>query len=150
MKEYMIAVFVACAVLGSLALLLYREGADATSNFAFGVLLLFTVTAPLASLSWDFLSSFDGVGEYPSFPENGTTEAAKSAFEDGVRRLIEGEMSLPDGAVTVVAENFSVSEMRAEIIRVYLSGAGAFADAKRVEALVEKYGLGECYADYEI
>ena len=149
MKEYMISVFVSCAVLGLLTLLLYREGGEGASKFAFGVLLLFTVTMPLADFSLDMISSIGSI-KYPSFSENGAEEVTKAAFEEGVKKLIEEEADLPSGAVFVVADGFSHTEMRAVRIRVYLSGKGAFADKKAVERIVEKYGLGECYAEYEI
>ena len=150
MKEYMIGIFVLSAVLGLLSLLLYRGGRESGARFAFGVLLLFTVAMPLSSFSFDILSSLGEGAEYPEFSENGFAETVRTAFEEGIERLIEEEMSRPHGAVTVVADGFSPTEMRADLIRIYLSGAGAFADARRVEAIVEKYGLGECCAEYEI
>ena len=151
MSGYMLSVYLTAAVTGILSLALYREGGDKATKFALGVLVAYAVVMPLADVTGGIFERPEILlPDSPELNDSAVSEAAKAAFEEGIERLVKEEFSLGDGTVTVVMDGFLLTEMRAEKIRVYLSGKGVFVDARAVERLINKYGFGECVADFEI
>ena len=151
MNEYFIKVFVICTVSGILGLLSYnnKNGAE---RAALGVVLLFVVLSPLV----DAISSFDEGKFDPEElisdiqPETGLYDVGAAALCDGICRAIGQEFSLDDGEITATAYGFDIKRMKAEKIRILLTGRAAFADCKAIKEFVEKMEVGECEVGIEI
>jgi len=151
-SEYAVSIFVFSAILGILSFLIYREGTDKTSRFAFLVLLLYTVSTPLVGL----IGELDGALDFPFDDFVGEEmgddylRVTERAFAEGVKRLISEEFSLNGDSFDVHISGFEFEKMRAEKIKVILSPACAFTDAARLEKFVDSYGIGKCEVCYEI
>lgn len=152
MNEYAVSVFVFSAVLGVLSFLIYREGTDKTSRFAFLILLLYTVSTPLAGLIGEIEGALDFSLEDFSGEEMGDDylRVTEQAFTEGVKKLIAEEFSLKEGSFDVHISGFEFEKMRAEKIKVILTPSCAFTDASRLEKFVDAYGIGKCEVCFEI
>lgn len=151
MSGYMVSIYAAAASVGMLSLMLYRDGGERVSRFAFGVLITYAVVLPLGNISGNIFELPDvSLPEAPDVEDGAVYDTAKEALEEGIARLICEEFSLEERCVSVVTQGFSLTEMKAERIKVFLSGKGAFVDARLVESFVNKYGFGECEAEFEI
>ena len=150
MEEYLISIFAVSAVTAILGLITYKGG-DGVIKFAFAVLVLYTALAPI-SKAVDGFDKLQG-GFIIPMPELGEGEyesVAREAFCNGVKEYICSELSLDTGDVAVSASGFDFEKMRAELIKVTLSGRAAFADRIKIEELVGAAGLGECEVQIEI
>ena len=147
----MVSIYATAASVGILSLILYREGKDRVSRFAFGVLITYAVVLPLGNISGNIFEIPEiSVPEAPDTDGGAVYDTAREALEEGIARLICEEFSLNGRSVTVVVQGFSLTEMKGEKIKVFLSGKGAFVDVRLVESFVNKYGFGECEAEFEI
>lgn len=151
MNEYFITVFVICAVTGILGLLSYNEK-NGAEHAALGVILLFVVLSPVANV----IASFDAEKFDPEKlvsdiqPETGLSDVGAAALCDGICRAVSQEFSLDDGDITATAYGFDFKMMKAEKIRILLTGRAAFADSKAIKEFVEKLEVGECEVGIEI
>ena len=152
MREYAVSIFVFSAMLGILSLLVYRAGEDRVSRFAFAVLLLYTVAAPLGTVIEEIGGGLDFESGDFSAEEFGDDykKVAEDAFAEGIRRLICQEFSLSDSHVDVHISGFDFENMRAEKIKIILSPACAFADPGQIERLIDREGLGKCEVSFEV
>ena len=140
MTEYFLSVFGMCALLGALSLIHYnKDGAERAASrvlFASALLLpLFDTVISLGSLSLPPPVDRED-GEYVS--------VAATALEEGIKEAVCARFSLPPESVEVEALGFAFTEMRADKIKITLSGLGIAADRKAIERYVEGEGLGEC------
>ena len=152
MREYAVSIFVFSAILGVLAFLVYREGSERTSRFAFLVLLLYTVSAPLPGIFGELDGAFDISPEDFVADEMGADylRVAEEAFCDGVKRLIADEFSLKEDSFDVHIYGFEFEKMKAEKIKVILTPSCAFTDTARLARFVDAYGIGICEVCFEI
>ena len=152
MNEYAVSVFLLSAILGVLSFLIYREGADKTSRFAFLVLLLYTVSTPLAGLIGELEGALDFSPEDFVGEEMGDDylRVTEEAFASGVKKLIATEFSLKEESFDVHITGFEFEKMSAEKIKVILSPSCAFTDVVRLEKFVDAYGIGRCEVCFEI
>ncbi len=108
-----------------------------------GIILLAALISPLP----DMISGLGG-GEIELPPqqwgENITETAAEDAFCRGVAAAVADKFSLDRGSLAVECVGFSFSEMRAELIRVELSGKAIIADRIGIKDYIERSGLGNC------
>ena len=146
----MTGVFLISFVVGVASLISYREKKDKATRFALGILLIYVTLSPLPAL-------FEELDEAPSFDisvPDGYDESyktvARDAFEEGIGKAIADRFSLLRENVTVIAEGFDFANMRAEKIRVILSGRAALADYSSIERYVNEFDIGECEAEIEI
>ncbi|MCQ2413455.1 MAG: hypothetical protein MJ082_01490 [Clostridia bacterium] len=117
--------------------------------FAFTVILLSLIAAPLAELVGslpevcDLSLSADG-----SEQADLTRTVSENAFTEAVRRAVCEKFSLPSETVSVKVRGFDRSALKAEGISVYLSGDGVFADVRRIrQYLLDNDLCGECYVE---
>jgi hypothetical protein len=145
MKEYSMAIFAVCATVSVLGLLSYRRG-DAATRTAMSVLVLYVTLMPI-------LESITGLGslgtiELPVFDPSEYGEefadCARDAFSEGIKTLIVDKYSLDGEDVRVTAEGFDFENMRAERIRVVLTGSAALGDGKGIAKYVSELGYGRC------
>lgn len=151
MNGYFLSVFAACAVLGALGMITYKEN-SALERAALAIIILYTVAAPIAEAvmrnDGDFLVDID-IYEGDGLDE-GYVEVAREAFEQGVCRAVAEKYSLREADVSVRAVDFDFSEMKAKKIKVLLTGLGALCDRRGVEKYVNGLEIGECEVNIEI
>ena len=149
MSGYVISVMAATLVVALGGLVSYGGATARTSRAAMGIVLLYTVTLPIISVTGslsDLLSEdyFDNIKvEYEA---DGTLfyEQTASAFSEGVAKFVCTEYDLAPCDVAVSVRSLEVETMRAEKIIIILSGSAVSADARSIVHAVENAGLGEC------
>ena len=93
----------------------------------------------------------DGV-MLPTLPDYGITdgadaeyvEVAKDAFAEGIRAYISERFDLDIENIEVLCFDFDFTGMRAELVRVVLTGKAVLADYRAIEDAVRALGCGEC------
>ena len=150
MKEYALAVFGICAIIGALSLLTYGSGR--TESLSIGIICLFIRASPIAEVS--LRVDTDGWLGSVSIPDgeisSGYDEVVEDAFADGIKRAIADKFSLNKDDIRVRLTNFDSKNMFAEKIRVVLSGRAALADYVAVEKYLNGLSMGECSVEIEI
>ncbi len=150
MSEYAIGVFAICLVGGALMKLSY--GSTDLSRIAIAIITIYVISAPLVSAIKD--ADFEGV-----FEEIGAAEGdfdaeyepyAKSAFEKGICLAVAKEFSLDEGNIEALASGFDFQAMRAEGIKVILSGRAAMGDYRLIEEYLNNLDIGECRVEIKI
>lgn len=140
MTDYLFSLFGLCALLGALSLIHYNpDGAERRASrvlFAAALVLpLIDAVISLGSLSLPSIPDTEG-GEY--------IEVAEAAFSDGIARAVAERFSIPRDSISVVPTGFDFRRMRAEKIKITLSGIAALADGRAIREFIEGCGLGEC------
>ncbi|MBR7116730.1 MAG: hypothetical protein IKC87_03380 [Clostridia bacterium] len=124
---YMLLALGLSASLGLICALSHPSFSKET-EMAVGVLCLFAMASPVLSL----VGNPSVIPELPdgSYAEHfgGITEIGEGAWLEGVASYLSDEYSVSAEDITVYAENFDFYTMRADYIRVSLSGAGVFAN----------------------
>lgn len=150
MGEYAIAVFAVSAVVSVLGYFAYRKSAAVASALA--VLILYAVLAPVI----EYLAKFD-VNDIYSEIEGASGEygeeyiaVTRDALSDGIRRLVCEKYSLSVENVRVLLEGFDFDSMKAERIRIILSGKAITADRLGIAEYINKYEWGRCEVEIEI
>ena len=150
MREYIVSLVCAAAVLALLSLLSYKYESDIGRRAAFAVLIIWITLVPFSK------QVFSGKFDFPSYnidiSDYGEEykRVAEDAFISGVKTMICERFSLDSDEVDVRAHGFDFEKMRAESISVLLSGKAALASYKDIEKYVEDSGLGECDTEIEI
>ena len=150
MEEYLTSIFAVSAVTAILSLVSYKGG-EGVTKFAFAVLVVYTALVPLSEIAEKIKNEdYDFSIVLPQPGESDYTKSVEKAFCQGVGEYICSELSLDEKDVRVSAVGFDFEGMRAELIKVTLSGMAVFADRIKIEGLVESAGLGECEVQIEI
>lgn len=150
MNGYALSVFAICLIGGALTLLSHGSGMG--ERLAIGIVTLYIIISPLAEGLSDFnldrfIDSLQGESVQVAPGHEGVIE---DAFSDGVARAVAERFSLDRENIRVSLRNFDIENMRAEKIRLTLSGSAALADYKAVEKYVNSLDLGECDVEIEI
>jgi len=112
-------------------------------RFALGIILLASLSVPLASAVKGFSDvDFSYTGEGVS--SNLVEKTVEEAFCEGIAEAVIEEFSVKRGEISVTARGFDSEKMRAETLCVTLSGRAAFGDIGAIEDFVSGLGLGEC------
>ena len=150
MKEYAIGVFAICLISGVLTLLSHSSGR--MEKIAIGLISLYIIISPLAdSLDhFDPESFFDSLSGEDYEIESGYGEMLEGAFAEGIERAVAEKFSLDKEHIRARVYGFDSEKLRAEKIRVALSGTAALADYKAVEKYLNSLGIGECELEIEI
>ena len=142
MSEYLLSLFTSAALFGALSLIIYNKDGGERG----GLRILFA-----AALLLPIVNARGSLGELsaalPPYSEESGGEyemVAEEAFLVGTRRAVCEKFSLSEELVSVAADGFSFRDMRAEKIKITLSGIAALADGRAIEKFVEGEGLGEC------
>lgn len=149
MEGYLSQLLAVSAVVTVCSLFAYKSGR--AGKIALSVLLVYTALSPLSAVS-------DGLFELPldgdsadigSFDKT-YEQTAESAFCEGTRAFICSELGIDSRGVRVSCSGFDFKKMRAESVRVILSGEAAFADRLKIKKLVEDNVLSLCEVEIEI
>ncbi len=150
MSEYAIGVFVISALVGLLSHIAYKGKSD-PSGFALAIVLLYVVISPLADMVGEMdTDSFFGTDYDSSLVGDGYSGVAEQAFAEGIRSAVADEFSLDGENIRVELYGFDFERMRAERIRVILSGKAALADYKGIEKYINGLERGVCECEIEI
>lgn len=147
MSEYAIGVFVISAVVGICSHISYKGKSD-PSKLALAIVLLYVVVSPIADMTLS--GSLIGAEYDPSIIGDGYEVVAEQAFSEGILAAVADEFSLDKENLRVEIDGFDFEKMRAERIRVILSGRAAFADHKGIEKYINGLDRGVCECEIEI
>ena len=145
MKEYALMLFGLCLVLSTLSLLSFKEG---SVKLALGIIAIYLILSPLAKIDFDFDNSFEIT--LPESAEGGYSEVAKDAFERGISSSVADKFSLEAELVSAEAVGFDFNFMRAEEIKITLTGRAVFADRRAIEEYINKMEIGACTVEIHI
>ena len=150
MSEYAIGVFAICIVGGVLMKLSYGSGD--MSRLAIAIITVYVIAAPAADTikEADFNSIFDKVQISDAELGADYEKVTRQAFEKGVCAAVAMEFSLDEGDIAAVASGFDSKEMKAEGIKVILSGRAALQDFRLIEKYVNELNIGECRVEIQI
>lgn len=151
MKEYALSIFAICLVGGVLSLISHRSFSSA-QRFVFGVILLYVALSPTVELARkidpdDITNVFDTTVQTPEYSFE---SVAEQGFGDGIIMAVSDEFSLDKKDIRINIDGFDFENMRADRIRLVLSGSAAFSDYRAVESYVNKMNAGECVVEIEI
>lgn len=151
MSKYATVVFVICVLVGMLEKISFGGRRD-ISRIALSVITLYVVIAPLVSAakSLDFTELFDPDRYESAEIDEGYTAVAEDAFARGIGRAVEVKFSLEEGSVDVKVIGFDFEKMRAESIKIILSGRSVVADYRGIEKYVNSMEIGKCEVVIEI
>lgn len=151
MTEYMRGVFALSCVISVCSLLVYKEKKDFSVRFAFATVIVYAALMPVISFftSSHGAPSFDYEFDLDGYSED-YIEVAEDAFCEGIKRFVSDEYGLESDEVFVFVEGFDFSSMRAEKIRIILSGASVFSDLKAIEKDINELDVGRCSVEIEI
>ena len=146
--EYIFSVVLTATALGLISYLSYPSQNARLVRCAASVLLVYVIISPLANFSGisDGLSDLIESTQPPSFKieESELSVSAAEAFAEGVRGLVSEKYGISEENISVHVINLNIKQMRAEKIKITLSGKAALADWRSVEAYVSGEGLGDC------
>lgn len=150
MTEYAFSVFAICLVSGLCGLLCYGSGTS--EKIVLGIVTLYVMAAPLAESvgAFDFDSLTEGVTPPEISTEPGYSAVAEEAFADGICRAITEEFSLKKENIRVKITGFDFENMKAQSIKIYLSGIGVLADYRGIEDYINSLEMGECQVEIEL
>ena len=148
MSEYAIGVFVISAVVGICSHISYKGKSD-PSGLALAIILLYVVVSPIANIDVEG-GQFTNTEYDPLIIGNGYEGIAEQAFADGILSAISSEFSLDSKNLRVELDGFDFEKMRAEKIRVILSGKAVVADNKGIEKYINNLDVGVCECEIEI
>ncbi len=139
------SVIVMSLLISLVGYLSYSGGGDKTVKFAVYLLLLYVSVSPLIDLVGSIADSDAIIDSEIIADESGEyLDVAKTAFEEGVCKLLCTEYNLNAENVAVIVFGFDFENMRAESIKVVLSGSNVHADWRSIENYVYTLGLGKC------
>lgn len=146
---YISGVVGVCAVISLAGFVSYRGELDRAVKGALAVIMLAVIVLPLRGLSSHVLPDFSADGFLPEGDAEYET-VGREAFEEGIRLAIAEKFGIDKEDITVTAVGYDFSSMRAQRIRVLLSGSAVTADARLIRSYITEQGLGECEVEIEI
>lgn len=144
-------IFAVC-VLGGLLGMITHKDFTSVQKLLFGVIILSVVLSPavemVENLNVDsLLEIFDASVEMPEYSYE---SVAEDAFAKGIATSVAQEFSLKTENIRIKLYGFDFEKMRAEKIRIVLSGSAAMSDYRAVADYVNKMNIGECEVEIEI
>lgn len=145
-KEYFGELLTLCVFI-SVALSMAHPRLKRTISFGAGILIICSVMLPLVDIFCEF--DADEVFEKILIDikyEGATDSSIELAFEEGIAKYVAEAYEVDEGSVSVSADGFDISTLRAERIYVTLSEKAIYLDYKRIEREIsERFTSGgEC------
>lgn len=150
MTEYALSVFSILVVVGIGSLVCY--GSAGAEKQALWIIAAFVILSPIISALGNIEIS-DIIYDLPSDdPQlgDGYSAVVEEAFSDGVARAVADKFLLKEENIRVKLSGFDAKEMRAEKIKITLTGTAVMADRRGIENYVNSLNLGECKVEIEI
>ncbi len=134
-----IASVIKLAVLASVLVTISHKRTRNTARFAVGIILISAIMLPfvdiMQGLNADLQSEFDF--SYIDEPGIGD-EIIESKFEKGIAEYIAQRYGIDAEEITVGADGFDMSVMRAERIYISIGKNGIFIDYRQLEDIIEE------------
>ena len=127
-------------------------GSGKTESIVVGLITLYVIVAPIASQIGDFsltewIESIENSAEQIE-PEQ--ESAIEEAFGEGIVLAVSEKFGIDKENIRIKLQGFDHQTMKAEKIKITLSGVGVFSDYKAVKKYVDGLNLGECDVEIEI
>jgi hypothetical protein len=141
---------VASAALGFVSYASYPSNASERSvKIAASVILLYVVINPVLAFAGELNAEgiedyFEGIYDGFDIEDSQMGEISEEAFAEGIKNLLQREFGAEKDCVRVSVFGFDFKNMKAENIKIVLSGKSAFLDWRRIENYITESGLGEC------
>ncbi len=147
MSMYLSSLIAVSAMVGICSFLSFGED-EKGLKIAASVILVYTVSLPAVSLikeavNFEFRDYFSEPPDY-SFEDTEFSKNAEQSFGEGVKNMIVKDFSLSSEDVRVVLFGFDAKLMKAEKIKIIMTGSAVASDARGIEYAVTSAGLGEC------
>ncbi len=155
MAEYILPIVIISAVTGMLSFISYPEAGDKASKFAASVLIIYVSLMPMLSFIGDISKvDIEGFFEEIKTEENvGDPEYIKvteEAFKEGICKLLVTKYGIKRENIKIYVFNFDFEAMRAESVKIILSGRAAAADARGMESYLNTLALGDFEVNIEL
>ncbi len=153
--EYFVPLIIISALVGIMSHLSYRGASDRVLRFAVSVLVLYTALFPVLGVvgelsSTDFESIFEDIR---SETDSGSAEYIKvseEAFKEGICKLLVTKYNIKSENIRIYVFGFDFEKMRAEQVKILLSGKSALADTRRIEEYLNSLSLGKFEVNIEL
>ena len=154
MGEYLGFLIVASAVVALGSLMSCGGRTQGVVKLALGVMLLSVSVIPLISAVTDAVDDASLIFS-EGLTSDGNTDSlyektAENAFCEGIKKLVVSEFSVAVSDVEVRVFGFKVDKMRADSVKIILSGSAVHADYRSLSLRISELGLGECEVMLEI
>ncbi len=125
---------------------MYSGSKNSASDFALGTILLAALAVPFVSFissisKFDFSTDGFSSGDYSS---SIASDSVEEAFCKGIKFAVSEKFSLNSEQIEVECDMADYKALKAEKIRITLSGKAAYADFHAIEEYIEEQKLGEC------
>ena len=147
MVEYLVTSCVMAVVIGVASYISYPGASERTVKLCTSLIFLYALLSPAVSMLQRLPSykvDFDGILEDTEAGDGTYKQVAEEAFAEGIRQLLFTKYGLNENNLRVFVIGFEFEKMRAERIKIILSGKGALADWRGIEEYITESGLGEC------
>ena len=132
----------------------YGESGERCLKAASSLILVYILVSPAVTLIRNASEYQIYDGGYADFTEeikdSEMSESAEAAFCEGIRKYVCEKFSLSEGDVKVKAFGFEFKSMKAEKIKIILSGKAVFADNRGIADEIVRCGLGECEVELSV
>ena len=154
MSAYLTGLIAISSLIGVCSYISYGDREDKYLKTASSLILAYVVILPIVTLVKDASDyTYDGtfwIDSFDSINDTELGESAELAFCDGVKKYVCSQFSLSEENVRVRVFGFDFANMKAEKIKVILSGSAIFADNRAISEQIEKNGLGECEVELSV
>ena len=154
MNAYLTGLIAMSALVGVSSYVSYGENRDKYLKAASSLILIYIIISPTVTLvreAAEFKDYSGSVSEYiGSIDESEFAESAEAAFCEGIEKYVCEKFSLSEDEVYVRAFGFDCKNMKAEKIKIILSGSAALSDNRAIAEEVRNNGLGECEVELSV
>ena len=152
MSAYLSCLIAISAVAAISSYAAYGDRDDKYLKTASSLILVYVIISPLVTVIRD-ISEYDFEGDFSfdsseSVNDTELAQTAEKAFSDGVRKYVCDKFSLSEDEVRAVVFGFDFKSMKAERVKIILSGRAALADSRAISEEIRK--LGECECEVEL
>ena len=150
MKEFLSTVFIISILSGILESLTHQSVKNSTRALI-GIVTLFLLLNPIREtfLGVDFSDM-----TLPTLPDSEISEEysgyVREAFESGIAMALADRFGLDESNIRVKVTGFDGQMMRAESIRISLSGVAALSDYRAIRDYINNMKIGECTVETDI
>ena len=150
MREFLSTVFIISILSGILESLTHQSVKNSTRDLI-GIVTFFLLLNPIRE-------TFFGVDfsdmTLPTLPDSEISEEysgyVREAFESGIAMAVADRFGLDESNIRVKVTGFDGQMMRAESIRISLSGVAALSDYRAIRDYINNMKIGECTVETDI
>ena len=150
MREFLSTVFIISILSGILESLTHQSAKNSTRALI-GIVTFFLLLNPIRE-------TFLGVDlsdiTLPTLPDSEISEEysgyVREAFESGIAMAVADRFGLDESNIRVKVTGFDSQMMRAESIRISLSGVAALSDYRAIRDYINNMKIGECTVETDI